>query len=174
MAGSGDSILLESWLSALPATRSFLPARRRPSTSRPSYRPVSIYNLSDVSLYAPPPPLFALLSSPTHDAMNDVSCLLHNLPSHRHRGPPLPPMAFPSYHQRPAYHPQDWRPQAQPQTLFAGALAPSAWTNAGPSHSQASSLWPSGPPDFLLPFHHYPPKEYGASACESCMHYVIR
>ncbi|TBU50635.1 hypothetical protein BD309DRAFT_2247 [Dichomitus squalens] len=94
--------------------------------------------------------------------MNDVSCLLHNLPSHRHRATVLPPMASPSYHQRPAFHPQDWPSHAHQPVLFAGALATSAWTNAGPS--QAPSLWPTGPPDFLLPFHHYPPREYGQSA----------
>ncbi|CDO70773.1 hypothetical protein BN946_scf184798.g88 [Trametes cinnabarina] len=34
--------------------------------------------------------------------------------------------------------------------LFASPLAPSSWANGGPSC----------PPDFLLPFHHHPHKEY--------------
>ncbi|KAJ2997660.1 hypothetical protein NUW54_g7109 [Trametes sanguinea] len=36
--------------------------------------------------------------------------------------------------------------------LFASPLAPSNWTNAAPS----------SPPDFLLPFHHYPHKDHNA------------
>ncbi|KAH9901261.1 hypothetical protein C8Q73DRAFT_786642 [Cubamyces lactineus] len=55
-----------------------------------------------------------------------------------------------------------WPPQAPQSALFSSPLAPSSWTNAGPSHPP--SLWPSGPPDFLLPFHRYPQKEYDTPA----------
>ncbi|KAM5539009.1 hypothetical protein V8D89_007232 [Ganoderma adspersum] len=96
--------------------------------------------------------------------MNDVSCLLHNLPDHRHRLPVLPPPSSAAYHYRSTFYPHHSRSQRPPLAPFAGALATSSWTNAGPSYSQAASLWPSGPPDFLLPFHHYPPREGGGSA----------
>ncbi|KAI0670507.1 hypothetical protein C8Q78DRAFT_992065 [Trametes maxima] len=58
------------------------------------------------------------------------------------------------------HYPLDWRPHPSQSTLFAGALAPSGWTNAGPP--TLPEPWSSGPHDFLLPFHHYPTKEYDA------------
>ncbi|TFK88674.1 hypothetical protein K466DRAFT_488428 [Polyporus arcularius HHB13444] len=84
-------------------------------------------------------------------------CLLHDLPAHSHRRPVLPPPPQMHNH-RSAFYPQDWRSQLPQSALFAGALAPSNWTNAGPSHP--ASLWPNGPPEFLLPFHHYSTRDY--------------
>ncbi|KAI0374758.1 hypothetical protein BV20DRAFT_960918 [Pilatotrama ljubarskyi] len=96
------------------------------------------------------------------------SYLLHHLPASstpRHSGPVLPPPPSTVYAPSASsssgqyHHHIDWRSQAPLQsTLFAGPLAPSSWTNAAPS------FWQSGPPDFLLPFHNYPPKDYGADA----------
>ncbi|KAI0747995.1 hypothetical protein C8Q80DRAFT_1270444 [Daedaleopsis nitida] len=74
--------------------------------------------------------------------------------------PPPPPSTI--YHQRSLFYPSDWRPQPPNSSLFAGALGPSSWANAGPSNSQ--SLWPNGPPEFLLPFHHYSSRDCNASA----------
>ena len=101
-----------------------------------------------------------------------LDCLLHDLPAHSHRYPLLPPPPQTMYshnHHRPAFYPPDWRSQPpQSSSLFAGALAPSSWTNAGPSH--APSLWPNGPPEFLLPFHHYSTREYDGAGCKSLFH----
>ncbi|KAI0709064.1 hypothetical protein C8Q76DRAFT_770010 [Earliella scabrosa] len=92
--------------------------------------------------------------------MNADCLLLHDLP--RHRGPILlPPPPSTVCHQRAVFYPQDWRPQLPHSSLFAGPLAPSSWNNAGPSHPQ--SLWPNGPPEFLLPFHHYSSRDDRAS-----------
>ncbi|KAI0637095.1 hypothetical protein C8Q77DRAFT_1071307 [Trametes polyzona] len=86
--------------------------------------------------------------------------LLHDLPAPaRHRPPYLPPPPTQLYASSSSHHQLDWRLQAPHSALFAGPLATSSWTNAGPS---TNALWPSGPPDFLLPFHHYPPKQYDA------------
>ncbi|KAI0807148.1 hypothetical protein C8Q74DRAFT_1362685 [Fomes fomentarius] len=83
----------------------------------------------------------------------NADCLLHDLPAHRHRGPILPPPPSTIYHQRSVFYPQEWRTQPAQSSLFAAPLGSSSWNNAGPSHPQ--SLWPNGPPEFLLPFHHY-------------------
>ncbi|KAI0831171.1 hypothetical protein BC628DRAFT_1415712 [Trametes gibbosa] len=85
---------------------------------------------------------------------------LRDLPAPpRHTAPYLPP---PPYAPSPSHHPFSWHSQAHHSALFAGPLAPSSWTNAGPSIP--TSLWPAGPPDFLLPFHRYPTKPYDTSA----------
>ncbi|KAI0781067.1 hypothetical protein BD413DRAFT_600514 [Trametes elegans] len=90
---------------------------------------------------------------------------LHDLPaapsSSRHTGPillPPPPSMF--AHRSTQYPNQYWRSQAPQFSLFSGPLAPSSWTNAGSPN--LPSLWPSGPPDFLLPYHRYPAKSYDA------------
>lgn len=95
-----------------------------------------------------------------------LDCILHDLPAPpRYRQPfYLPPPPSTVYAPSSSSQQYDWRSQAQHSTLFAGPLAPSSWTNAGPSHVP-SSLWPAGPPDFLLPFHHYPTKQYGTGDC---------
>ncbi|KAI0721642.1 hypothetical protein C8T65DRAFT_201771 [Cerioporus squamosus] len=100
-----------------------------------------------------------------------LDCLLHDLPAHSHRGPLLPPPPQTMYNHRSAFCPTDWRSQLPHSSLFAGALAPSNWTNAGPSH--APSLWPNGPPEFLLPFHHYSTREYDGAGCKSYLHFRL-
>ncbi|KAI0361958.1 hypothetical protein OH77DRAFT_9804 [Trametes cingulata] len=108
-----------------------------------------------------------------------LSYILHDLPgpsAPRHRGPVLPPPPSTVYapsasastsHYTHHHHRMDWRAQAPLYSaLFAAPLAPSSWTNAGPSAAAAAPavFWPPSPPDFLLPFHHYPAKEYDADA----------
>ncbi|OSD01640.1 hypothetical protein PYCCODRAFT_1468512 [Trametes coccinea BRFM310] len=51
------------------------------------------------------------------------------------------------------FSPAPFYQEQQHSALFASPLAPSSWTNAGV---------PSSPPDFLLPFHHYPHKDHNA------------
>ncbi|KAI8998758.1 hypothetical protein BD414DRAFT_407556 [Trametes punicea] len=90
-----------------------------------------------------------------------LACLLHDLPAlanPSHGRPfalfPPPPQAIHMYAQSSTQFHMPWPPQApySQSTLFASPLAPSSWTNAGPSV----------PPDFLLPFHHYPQKDHDA------------
>ncbi|RPD66006.1 hypothetical protein L226DRAFT_566488 [Lentinus tigrinus ALCF2SS1-7] len=90
-----------------------------------------------------------------------LDCLLHDLPARSYPAPVLPPPPPTMHNHRSSFYPSDWRPQAPQSSFFAGALAPSSWTNAGPSH--APSLWPNGPPEFLLPFHHYSTRDYDAA-----------
>ncbi|KAH9854101.1 hypothetical protein C2E23DRAFT_884207 [Lenzites betulinus] len=88
--------------------------------------------------------------------------VLRDLPAPpRHRAPYLPPPHSAVYALSSSHHPFNWQPQAHHSALFAGPLAPSSWTNAP---SVPTSLWPAGPPDFLLPFHRYPSKPYDTSA----------
>ncbi|KAH9946211.1 uncharacterized protein BXZ73DRAFT_37628 [Epithele typhae] len=87
---------------------------------------------------------------------SDHPALLLDLPPQHpyfRRALPPQPQPGPMYH-RPIHYAYDWRSHPQP-ALFAGALAPSSWTNVGPSYPPQSLWHPAGPPDFLLPFHHY-------------------
>lgn len=102
----------------------------------------------------------------------NADCLLHHLPAHRHRGPVLPSPPSTIYNQRSVFYPQDWRTQPAQSSLFAAPLGSSSWNNAGPSQPQ--SLWPNGPPEFLLPFHHYSSTECDRPSCKLLVHSFSR